>query len=85
MRSNPVGVSQLGMKQTDGTDMSAVIPGIAVRGKRGIQDKGQDSRFGHRQRHLRLHALVSSGCALTAARVPCRFRRTGNPCAFQDT
>ena len=83
MRLVPVGVSQLGMKQTEGiryvwqlSPKSPYVESAAFRTRAKIP-------VSHRDNAISAYTTsVSSGCALTAARVPCRFCRTGNSMRF---
>lgn len=83
MRLVPVGASQLGRKHSDGTRYvwqlghnTPYVESAAFTTRAKIPVTDQDNAISA------YTTSVSSGCALTAARVPCRFCRTGNTIRF---
>ena len=83
MRLHPVGFSHLGQVNADGIryvwqlrDNAPYIESAAFRARAKIPTSDADS-------HISAYTTsVSGGCALTAAKVPCRFCRTGNTLRF---
>ena len=83
MRLQPVGYSQLGRSHSDGVryvwrlhEKAPYIESAAFTTRAKIQTADMDSRI------CAYTTSVSSGCALTAARIPCAFCRTGNTLRF---
>lgn len=83
MRLHPVGFSHLGQVNADGIryvwqirDNAPYIESAAFKARAKIPTSEAD-------RHISAYTTsVSGGCALTAAKVPCRFCRTGNTLRF---
>ncbi len=83
MRLHPVGFSHLGQVNADGIryvwqlrDNAPYIESAAFRARAKIPTSDADS-------HISAYTTsVSGGCALTAAKVPCSFCRTGNTLRF---
>lgn len=83
MRLHPVGFSHLGQVNADGIryvwqlrDNAPYIESAAFRARAKILTSEAD-------RHISAYTTsVSGGCALTAAKMPCRFCRTGNTLRF---
>ena len=83
MRLQPVGYSHLGTSNSDGVryvwqlnEKAPFIESAAFKTRAKIQTADIDNRISA------YTTSVSSGCALTAARMPCRFCRTGNTLRF---
>lgn len=83
MRLVPIGTSQLGRKHSDGTryvwqlaQNAPYVESAAFTTRAKIPVTDLDNSISA------YTTSVSSGCALTAARVPCRFCRTGNTIRF---
>ena len=83
MRLQPVGYSHLGQSNSDGIryvwqlgEKTPYIESAAFKTRAKIQVDDMDSRVSA------YTTSVSSGCALTAARIPCKFCRTGNTLRF---
>ena len=83
MRLQPVGYSHLGSSNSDGVryvwqlgEKAPYIESAAFKTRAKIQTAHIDSRISA------YTTSVSSGCALTAARIPCKFCRTGNTLRF---
>lgn len=83
MRLQPVGYSHLGRSNSDGIryvwqlgEKTPYIESAAFKTRARIQTDDIDNRVSA------YTTSVSSGCALTAARIPCRFCRTGNSLRF---
>ncbi len=83
MRLKPAGYSHLGLSNSDGvryvwriSDTAPYIESAAFKTRAKIQTAAEDSRISA------YTTSVSSGCALTAARIPCKFCRTGNTLRF---
>lgn len=83
MRLQPVGYSHLGQTNSDGiryvwqlSEKAPYIESAAFKTRAKIQTADMDSRISA------YTTSVSSGCALTAARIPCKFCRTGNTLRF---
>ena len=83
MRLQPVGYSHLGRLNSDGIryvwqlgEKTPYIESAAFKTRAKIQTGDMDN-------HVSAYTTsVSSGCALTAARIPCKFCRTGNTLRF---
>lgn len=83
MRLQPVGYSHLGLSNSDGVryvwrlaEKTPYIESAAFKTRAKIQTADIDD-------HISAYTTsVSSGCALTAARMPCKFCRTGNTLRF---
>ncbi len=83
MRLHPIGYSHLGQHNSDGIryvwqigEKTPYIESAAFKTRAKIPTAEIDN-------HIAAYTTsVSSGCALTAARVPCRFCRTGNTLRF---
>ncbi|MDL2266914.1 hypothetical protein LJC46_02880 [Desulfovibrio sp. OttesenSCG-928-G15] len=83
MRLQPVGYSHLGQANSDGIryvwqlgEKAPFIESAAFTTRAKIQTSDIDKRI------CAYTTSVSSGCALTAARIPCKFCRTGNTLRF---
>lgn len=83
MRLQPVGYSHLGQSQSDGiryvwqlSETAPYIESAAFKTRAKIQTAEIDKQI------CAYTTSVSSGCALTAARMPCKFCRTGNTLRF---
>lgn len=83
MRLQPVGYSHLGRSNSDGIryvwqlgEKTPYIESAAFKTRAKIQTADIDNRISA------YTTSVSSGCALTAARIPCKFCRTGNSLRF---
>ncbi len=83
MRLHPVGYSHLGLSNSDGiryvwqlAEKTPYIESAAFKTRAKIQTADIDSIISA------YTTSVSSGCALTAARIPCKFCRTGNTLRF---
>lgn len=83
MRLRPVGYSHLGRSNADGiryvwqlAEKTPYIESAAFKTRAKIPMTDMDS-------HISAYTTsVSSGCVLTAARIPCKFCRTGNTLRF---
>ena len=83
MRLQPVGYSRLGLSNSDGvryvwqlSEKAPYIESAAFTTRAKIKTADIDD-------HISAYTTsVSSGCALTAARIPCKFCRTGNTLRF---
>lgn len=83
MRIQPVGYSHLGPANSDGiryvwqlNEKAPFIESAAFKTRAKIQTANIDNRISA------YTTSVSSGCALTAARIACKFCRTGNSLRF---
>lgn len=83
MRLQPVGYSHLGRSNSEGVryvwrlnDKAPYIESAAFKTRAKIEIADIDKRVSA------YTTSVSSGCALTAARMPCKFCRTGNTLRF---
>jgi adenine C2-methylase RlmN of 23S rRNA A2503 and tRNA A37 len=83
MRLQPVGYSRLGQSNSDGiryvwqlSEKTPYIESAAFRTRARLQTADTDNRI------CAYTTSVSSGCALSAARIACKFCRTGNALRF---